>query len=106
MTRNQLTYHANKEIERANRAKERENYRHNFVTEQETHRNNRMNENLAWTNAAVNAAGTVMGKGGLSSYGSKYAPTSKTTVTRTKFLRSDQLPNDYTEVSEVLSNVR
>lgn len=44
MTRNQLTYWANKETARANAAKEAENERHNRVSEVETERSNRANE--------------------------------------------------------------
>lgn len=40
MTANQLAYHANKEIERANRAKEDETERSNLAKETETRRSN------------------------------------------------------------------
>lgn len=44
MTKNQLTYWANKEIARSNAAKEAENERHNRATETEAERSNRANE--------------------------------------------------------------
>lgn len=44
MTKNQLTYWANKEIARSNAAKEAENERHNLATENETQRSNLANE--------------------------------------------------------------
>lgn len=44
MTRNQLTYHANLETERANKAKEYENIRSNLAKEKETNRSNLVRE--------------------------------------------------------------
>lgn len=67
MTRNQLTYHANLEAARANKAKEAENYRSNLAkeietnrsnlaNESETHRSNIQKEKVAKFNAGANAA--------------------------------------------------
>jgi hypothetical protein len=53
MTRNQLTYHANAETARSNKAKEAETYRSNVAKETETNRSNLANEQLTSNQQAI-----------------------------------------------------
>lgn len=63
MTQNQLTYWANVERARANKATEQETHRSNLVKEQEAQRANLAAEKIdrtkTWVNAATSLASTI-----------------------------------------------